>query len=141
MSPPTAVAVAVIFVWLGMVMAISFIEAPLKFRAPGVTLQVGLGVGRLVFRALNGCELLLAAVLAVTCVVGSPPVGVAVPAAIAVVTLLVQVLLVRPWLSRRSDAVLAGSDAPRSRAHWVYVGLELVKVATLLIAGVQLLAA
>ena len=64
-SPASAVAVAVVFVWLGMVVAISFIEAPLKFRAPGVTLQIGLGIGRLVFRALNGCELLLAAVLAV----------------------------------------------------------------------------
>jgi hypothetical protein len=30
-----AVAVAVTFTWLGMVLAISFLEAPLKFRAPG----------------------------------------------------------------------------------------------------------
>ena len=35
MVAPWAVAVAGIFVWLGMVLAISFIEAPLKFRAPG----------------------------------------------------------------------------------------------------------
>ncbi len=60
MSPASGVAVAATFVWLGMVLAISFIEAPLKFRAPGVTLQIGLGIGRLVFRALNGVELLLA---------------------------------------------------------------------------------
>ena len=33
-----AIAVAVTFVWLGMVLAISFLEAPLKFRAPNVTL-------------------------------------------------------------------------------------------------------
>ena len=32
------------FVWLGMVLAISFLEAPIKFRAPGVTLQIGLGI-------------------------------------------------------------------------------------------------
>lgn len=30
--------------WLGLVVAISFIEAPLKFRAPGVTVQIGLGI-------------------------------------------------------------------------------------------------
>ncbi len=72
MGPASAVAVAAIFVWLGMVLAISFIEAPLKFRAPGVTLQIGLGIGRLVFRALNGTELLLAAVLAVALVVDPP---------------------------------------------------------------------
>ena len=52
----TAVAVALTFLWLGMVLAISFVEAPLKFRAPGVTLPIGLGIGRLVFRALNAVE-------------------------------------------------------------------------------------
>jgi hypothetical protein len=138
-SPASAVAVAVIFVWLGMVAAISFIETPLKFRAPGVTLQIGLGIGRLVFRALNGCELLLAAVLAGAFAL-DPPRLAAVAGGVAVVTLLVQMLIVRPRLTRRSDAVLAGDDAPRSRAHWAYVGLELVKVAALLIAGVVLLA-
>ena len=139
MSPASAVAVAVVFVWLGMVAAISFIETPLKFRAPGVTLQIGLGIGRLVFRALNGCELLLAAVLAGAFAFEPPSLGAAVAAGAAVAMLLVQVLIVRPRLTRRSDAVLAGGEGPRSHAHWAYVGLELVKVAGLLIAGVLLL--
>jgi hypothetical protein len=52
----TAVATAVTFVWLGMVLAISFLEIPLKFRAPGVDLRTGLVIGRLVFRALNTAE-------------------------------------------------------------------------------------
>ena len=141
MSPASGVAVAAIFVWLGMVLAISFIEAPLKFRAPGVTLQIGLGIGRLVFRALNGVELLLVIVVAVAFVIAPPGVGAAVAAAVAAVALLAQVLLVRPQLTRRSNAVLAGDDGPRSRAHWAYIGFELVKVAALLIAGVLLLAA
>ena len=38
-SAGQAVALAVPFVWLGMVLAISFIVAPLKFRAHGVTLS------------------------------------------------------------------------------------------------------
>ena len=129
------------FVWLGMVLAISFIETPLKFRAPGVTLQIGLGIGRLVFRALNACELALAAVVAGCFAVMPPTIGIAVAAAVAVVALLAQVLAVRPQLTRRSDTVLAGGEGPRSRAHWVYVGLEIVKVVALLIAGVLLLAA
>jgi hypothetical protein len=52
---------AVCFVWLGAVLAISFLEAPLKFRAPGITRPLALGLGRLVFRALNRLELVLAA--------------------------------------------------------------------------------
>ena len=141
MSAASAVAVAVVFVWLGMVAAISFIETPLKFRAPGVTLRIGLGIGRLVFRALNGCELVLAVVLIGAFFVAPPASGAVVAAGAAVVMLLAQVLLVRPRLTRRSDAVLAGVEGPRSRAHWAYVGLELVKVAGLLITGVLLLSA
>lgn len=139
MGAAAATAVAANFVWLGMVLAISFIEAPLKFRAPGVTLPIGLGIGRLVFRALNGVEAVLAIVL-LTCVVSARLPTLAIAAATtAVGALAVQLLAVRPGLTRRSDAVLAGSDAPRSRAHYAYVGLEVVKVGALIVAGVALL--
>ena len=71
MNPPLAVATAVTFVWLGMVLAISFLETPLKFRAPEVTLPVGLGIGRVVFRALNAVEAALAVVLTIAGLLGS----------------------------------------------------------------------
>src|SRR5690606_25200135 len=48
------------FTWLGFVCAISFMEAWLKFQAHGVTLPIGLGIGRLVFHALNKVEWVLA---------------------------------------------------------------------------------
>ncbi|WP_370331677.1 hypothetical protein [Mycolicibacterium hippocampi] len=139
MHPASAVAAAAVLIWLGMVLAISFLEAPLKFRAPNVTLQIGLGIGRLVFRALNGCELVLAAAIAVAFLVEPPAPGTAVAAATAGVALFVQLIAVRPALSRRSDAVLAGEQGPRSHAHLWYVGLEVVKVAALVTAGVLLL--
>jgi hypothetical protein len=53
-----------------MVLAISFLEAPLKFRAPEVTLRIGLGIGRLVFGALNTVEAVFAATLLVCVIVG-----------------------------------------------------------------------
>ncbi|MFY9846019.1 MAG: hypothetical protein WAK83_00475 [Trebonia sp.] len=136
-----AAATAAVFTWLGMVVAISFLEAPLKFRAPGVTVRIGLGIGRLVFRGLNAAEAILATVLLVSAAAAQlPPARVIAAAATAIAVLLVQLAVVRPRLSRRSDRVLAGEDAPRSRAHYVYVGLELVKVAALLATGIFLLA-
>lgn len=137
-----AVAVAADFVWLGMVLAISFLEAPLKFRAPGITIPLGLGIGRLVFRALNTCEAVLAAVIVVALVIGTPSTGVIIAALVAIAALLIQVLLVRPALTRRSDAVLADAsqaEAGRSNAHYVYVVVEVVKVVALLVNGVLLL--
>jgi len=141
MSPSLALAAAVTFVWVGMVTAISFLEAPLKFRAPGVTLPIGLGIGRLVFRALNIAELALAAVLASALLLAMPAARIMISTTVPVAILMTQIVLVRPRLARRSDRVLAGNDAPRSNAHYWYVCLEVVKVVALLITGVLLLTA
>lgn len=137
-----ATATAASFVWLGMVLAISFIEAPVKFRAPGVTLKVGLGIGRLVFRALNACELVLAVLVVISLLIGDPGPGAGIALGVAVAVLLVQLLLVRPALTRRSDAVLAapeGVEGPGSHAHLWYVGAEVVKVLALFVGGILLL--
>ena len=137
-----AIAVAATFCWLGMVVAISFIEAPVKFTAPDVTLKIGLGIGRLVFRVLNIVELVLAVVIIAAMITDPAPVLIMVLLAIAVIALLVQVLIIRPRLGRRTDAVLAGTvaeDAPRSRAHFGYIGTELIKVIALLAGGIALL--
>jgi hypothetical protein len=140
MSPALAVAIAVTFVWLGMVLAISFLEAPLKFRAPDVTVRIGLGIGRLVFRALNAVEAVLAAVLIVTATVGHAPARVVTTAVVVIALLVVQLAGVRPRLARRSDRILAGQDVPRSRGHHAYIALETVKVIALIVTGCLLLA-
>jgi hypothetical protein len=135
----TAIAVAVTFVWLGMVLAISFLEAPLKFRAPNVTLQIGLGIGRLVFRALNTVEVGFALVILAIVAAGPTPTRIAVAFSIAFGALAIQLIAVRPRLTRRSDEVLARLDAPRSLGHYAYVGLEVVKAGALVAAGILLL--
>lgn len=140
MSIGQAIAVAVTFVWFGMVAAISFLEAPLKFRAPNVTLQIGLGIGRLVFRALNGVEVVFAIVILVAAVASPPHVGITAAFVVAFAALALQLGAVRPRLVRRSDEVLAGLDAPRSGGHRAYVVLEVIKAIALLAAGVLLLA-
>jgi len=134
-----AIAVAVTFTWLGMVTAISFLEAPLKFRAPNVTLQIGLGIGRLVFRALNSVELVFGIVILAVFLASPPSVGVSVAFGIAFTALIFQLVAVRPWLNRRSDKVLAGLNAPRSRGHYAYVGFEAIKVIALAVTGILLL--
>ncbi|MEO6701755.1 MAG: hypothetical protein ABIP57_09660 [Jatrophihabitantaceae bacterium] len=123
------------FVWLGMVLAISFMEAPLKFRAPGITLPLGLGIGRLVFRALNVCEAVLAVALVTSTGLGDSR-AVRLPlAGVLAAVLLVQVVGVRPALDRRARAIIAGGDRTPSRGHVTYIGLEVVKVALLVTVG------
>ncbi|MEV6321092.1 hypothetical protein AB0M45_07810 [Nocardia sp. NPDC051787] len=118
--------------WLGMVLAISFLEAPLKFRAPGVTLPLGLGIGRLVFRALNAVEAALATLLVLAALIVTPGPVTWSWLGVAVALLAIQILVVRPPLTRRADRVLAGENLPRSHAHYWYIGVEVAKVVALL---------
>ncbi|MER7081291.1 hypothetical protein [Saccharopolyspora kobensis] len=138
---PTALAVAgaASWLWLGMVLAISFLEAPLKFRAPGVDLRTGLAIGRLVFRALNAAEVVPALVIALALVTAQPDGTSLAAGAVAIVLLALQLIAVRPLLSRRTAAVLAGEDGPRSKAHLWYVALELLKAIALLVLGIAAL--
>ncbi|ALO97893.1 membrane protein [Streptomyces hygroscopicus subsp. limoneus] len=140
-STAAATAGAVTFVWLGMVLAISFLEAPLKFRAPGVTILVGLAIGRLVFRALNAVEMVLAVVVVLAVALGDAPAAVISLTAAVAALLLAQLAVVRPFLNRRSDRVLAGEELPRSRSHLWYVALEVLKAGALIALGVALLTA
>jgi hypothetical protein len=135
-----ALDVAATFTWLGMVLAISFLEAPLKFRAPGVTLVIDLGIGQLVFRALNTAEVVLGVVV-IAAMIGGSPIVAAWWSVVALAALAAQLVLVRPRLRRRTAHVLGGGNADRSRPHVAYVGLEMVKVLALLVAAVLLLAA
>ena len=132
--------VADVFLWLGMVLAISFLETPLKFRAPGVTVPIGLGIGRLVFRALNAVEAVLAVLVVAALVAGDVTAGTVVASVVAVVVLALQLGAIRPVLNRRSDRVLAGEDLPRSRAHLGYIATEAIKVVALVVTGVLALA-
>jgi hypothetical protein len=127
--------------WLGMIVGISLIEAPLKFTAPGITIPLGLGIGRRVFLAMNIVEVVLAVLLLVALwkSLGRPGrqrlwvLGWAATAVLAV-----KVALIRPFLNQRTDAVLAGDFAGGSMAHYFYVGAEVLLIGAL---GALLLAA
>lgn len=128
-------------VWFGMVIAISFLEAPLKFRAPGITVPLGLGIGRIVFRALNIAETVLAVIVAAALLLAAVWTAAGLWLLGAVLILVVQLALVRPALRRRSDRVIAGeSTGERSRMHGVYPALEAIKAIALLTGALLLLA-
>lgn len=133
-------AAAAALIWFGMVIAISFLEAPLKFRAPGVTVQLGLGIGRIVFRALNLCETVLALIVVAGLALARPWTAGGGWLSAAVATLVIQLAIVRPLLRRRSASVLAGNEpGRRSHAHWAYVVAEAIKAVALLVGALLLL--
>lgn len=130
--------VAVPFVWFGMVAAISLIETPLKFRAPGITRALGLGIGRLVFRALNLAELALLLVLTVALIGAAAGLFRWALVAGLWAILLTQAVVLRPLLDRRAQLIVEGHAPPPSMLHLLYIGLEAGKLGVLLVLGVAL---
>ncbi|MCE3551013.1 hypothetical protein LWC33_06030 [Pseudonocardia sp. RS11V-5] len=118
-----------------MVLAISFLEAPVKFRAPGITVPLGLGIGRLVFRALNVVEVVLLVGIGVALLLGPRSATVGWTTAAVALVLVLQLAAVRPALNARTRRVLAGDPHTGSRAHLVYIALELLKIAGLVVLG------
>jgi len=140
----SAIQTAIVFVWLGMVLGISFLEAPLKFRAPGITVPLGVGIGRLVFRALNRVEIVFALALLVAAAVKPEPWSTPITVWLVVALSAVLVLgagVLRPLMDRRVTRGAVGEGKPRSRMHLWYVLLECIKVALLIWLGIALLAA
>ena len=120
--------------WLGLIVAISFIEAPLKFLAPGITIPLGLGIGRLVFTTVNIVGLLLLLMLTAVSVWprqarlerrGSILLG------LLWLVLLVELISVGPLPIARTDIVLAGGEPGQSPWHYIYIAADLVLVGLL----------
>ncbi|HEV2482380.1 MAG TPA: hypothetical protein VGS79_22100 [Puia sp.] len=135
-----AAAAAITFFWCGSVVAISFLEAWLKFSAPGVTLPIGLGIGRLVFSALNKLEwVLLIAGTVCGLIAGSGNWPGMVWLFLAAGILLIETVWLLPALDKRAVAYMSGQQPGPSSTHLVFIAAELIKVAGLILAGIDLL--
>lgn len=130
-----------VFLWLGFVGAISFMEAWLKFRAPGVTLPLGLGIGSLVFSALNKVEWVLAILVALDLFMINRS-GLDYPRVFYVIALgilILQTLWLLPALDARIPLYQQGAEVPSSPLHFYYIGAEIIKIICLLMLGIHFL--
>lgn len=134
------IAMAATFLWIGFVCAISFMEAWLKFRAPGITMPLGLGIGRLVFSALNKVEWVLAIAVMINLIVSRSSIFSVgnLFILLALVLLIIQTFWLLPALDARAELHIQGQIVPPSNLHFYYVGMEIIKVACLSIFGITL---
>lgn len=134
------IAIASTFLWIGFTCAISFMEAWLKFRAPGVTMPIGLGIGRLVFGALNKMEWVFAMVIVGTLILSKASLlkGINRLFFAALLILLIETAWALPALDARAALYIQGLPLPTSYLHFYFVGMEIIKVACLTIFGLKL---
>ncbi|MCB1025717.1 MAG: hypothetical protein KDB79_15070 [Acidobacteria bacterium] len=129
--------IAVPFIWFGLIGGISFLEAPLKFRAPNITLALGLGIGKLVFFWLNKIELFLAALMLLSFFKARPQARIAAYCfAVIAVLLLLETFWLLPVLDVRASAVINGTAAPYSNTHIIYIAFDAIKFVLLFTLGI-----
>jgi len=128
--------IAITFTWVGMICGISFLEAPLKFQAPGITLELGLGIGKLVFGALTKIEMLFALLLVVLLILRKSKANAWLLFVIPILIVIIDNTILMPILDARIDLITSGTMPPESSAHWWYVGLEGIKLVSLIVGGI-----
>lgn len=127
-------------VWTGMILGISFLEAPLKFQAPNITTILGLGIGKIVFMALNKVEMIFSVLL-----IGwlafqfknlNTPIFIILTSLIFLIV--VQSFWLLPILNVRVDNLLNGIEVAKSNHHFYYIAFEILKVGLLITSFIKI---
>ncbi len=133
--------ILVCLLWAGMVAGISFLEAPVKFTAPSLTLPIGLDVGRHVFGVFNKVEIGFALIAMALALSSHPSRVIGFFLGGTVLILALQTLWLLPILDSRVTQILNGQMPPRAPFHVIYIVLEGLKLVGLLGVGVSALLA
>ena len=129
------------FIWVGFICAISFMESWLKFQAPNMTTEIGLGIGKLVFGALNIMEFVFMVIITSSYIVLFKKRKLQLSSAflIVITIVLLQTFWLLPTLSQRAELIIQNVQVQKSNFHVVYVLLEIIKTICLFYFGTNLL--
>lgn len=129
--------IAITFIWVGFIGAISFMEAWLKFRAPGIDTALGLGIGQLVFSALNKVEITSAVLIVLLSIASKEKKTIQVQGLfyVAVAILVLQSVWLLPALDTRANLIRESVVLGKSKLHLWYVLVEIVKITCLILFG------
>ncbi|WP_103068720.1 hypothetical protein [Aquimarina sediminis] len=125
-----------VFIWIGFVLAISFMEAPLKFRAPSVTTAIGVEIGIIVFNMLNKIEVVFSVfLLSHIRYVQKTDFKLFVGLLILFAIVGFQSIYLLPILDGYAELVINGNSSPSNTEHRMYVFLEVIKLFLLFYIG------
>lgn len=125
-------AIALAFLWAGIVIGGAWIAAPAKFTIDTLGLPQLLAVGQAQFLWLGRVELAFASALGASLFISRHPSTLIM---IAIVVLVLQQLFVLPRLGLLTEARIAGTTPEQNHLHIAYMGLDAVKILCLIAAA------
>ena len=123
--------------WLGFFMAISFMEAPLKFTAPGLSMAEGLQIGRIIFKSLNICEWIFLFIIFITCMVKKTSRRGFYLIIVIGLIMAMETSWLLPILDQHAELIIRGGQVTDHHTHWFYVIMEVIKTPVLLFIGIE----
>jgi len=111
-------------------------EAWLKFRALGVTLEIGLNIGKLIFFSLNKIEILFACLLIIIECKNQILIQNKLLISAAILTC-IQTFYLLPQLDIRADIIISGGTPGKDYLHFIYILFEVSKVFLLYKIGIH----
>lgn len=118
-------AIALAFLWAGIVIGGAWIAAPAKFTVDTLGLPQLLAVGQAQFLWLGRIELAFAAALGSSLLISRYP---ATLVYFAIATLAMQHLFILPQLGLLTEAQIAGTAPEENHLHIVYIWFDVLKV-------------
>jgi hypothetical protein len=113
-----------------MLAGVSFLATPVKFLAPSLRPSVALEIGNYTFAAFNKAEWVIVSVLLACCVTARARAALIAALMIAVI-LLIDTLWLLPTLDARVTSIMRGEWPAPSVLHYIYISLDLAKLALL----------
>ncbi len=126
---------ALILLWAGVLIGVSFLAAPAKFAAASLSLPVALDVGRQEFTTLNLVEIGLAVLTLALAALARPARAIWIGIAIVVLIVATQTVWLLPLLDARAALIIQGGTPPAAPWHSLYVLVEVLKLLGLLVTG------
>ena len=126
---------ALILLWAGVLIGVSFLAAPAKFGAASLSLPVAMDVGRQEFGLLNLVEIGFAIVTVALATLARPSRPVWFGLGVAALIVALQALWLLPVLDARAETIIQGGTPPPAPWHLLYIVAEVLKLLALLAAG------
>jgi hypothetical protein len=126
---------ALIMLWAGVLIGVSFLAAPAKFGAPGLSLPIAMEIGRREFGALNLTEIVLAALTLALAAYVRPERAIWLGLGLAGLIVVLQWLWLLPLLDARAELIIQGGTPEPAPWHGLYIAAEVLKLLALLVVG------
>ena len=128
---------AVSFFWLGLVIAVSFLETPLKFQVPGMTLPIALELGKTMFGISTNIQLGLMILVFFNFFLNPSKLNkfIIFTGVLLALILVLEKFWMLPILDARADVLATGKGLPPTPLHNYFIYAECIKAILLLSIG------